>query len=146
MIGLSIARRVAADGLRVCLLERALCGHESSWAGAGVLAHKTPHRRDTIAQLIERSLEQYPAFCAALHEETGIDTEYERCGELSLLFQENDINIARAAERARLAGPPRRVAAIRARRAARRAQGGAVAARRIAKKRARRAAWHRARR
>ncbi len=100
MIGLSVARRVVADGYRVCLLERALCGREASWAGAGIIAPKTPHRRDTIAQLIERSIDQYPAFCAALHDESGIDPEYEQCGKLSLLFKENDINVARAAERA----------------------------------------------
>jgi len=100
VIGMSVARRVAADGLGVLLLERAVCGHEASWAGAGIIAPKSPHRQDTLAQLIDRSIDQYPTFCQALHEESGIDTEYERCGELSLLFHENDMNIGRAAERA----------------------------------------------
>jgi len=81
VIGLSIARRLAADGRGTCLLERGACGGEASWAGAGILAPHNPHRTGSIFQLHERSLDLYPAFCAELHQETSIDPEYDRCGE-----------------------------------------------------------------
>lgn len=88
VIGLSIARQLAIDGRRVTLLERGVCGAEASWAGAGVLAPCNPHRRDTIADLRQRSLQLYPAFCKQLREETGIDPEYEPCGELELALDD----------------------------------------------------------
>jgi len=61
--------------------------------------------------LQERSLADYESFCAALHDETGIDPQYERNGELDLLFSENALSIARsdlkaAAEKTLPSGEP----------------------------------------
>jgi len=100
VIGLSIAHRLAGDGLRVRLLERGACGREASWAGAGILSPRSPHRLDAIARLTERSMAQYEDFCGRLREASGVDPEYRRCGELTLIFDENDLRIARAEERA----------------------------------------------
>jgi glycine oxidase len=84
VIGLSIARRLRRDGVRVTLLERGRCGAEASWAAAGVLTPCNPHRNDGVAALRQRSLSMYHSFCAELVEETGIDSEYEQCGELEI--------------------------------------------------------------
>lgn len=100
VIGLSVARRLAGDGHSVRLLERGACGREASWAGAGILSPRSPHRLDAMARLNERSMVQYEDFAARLREESGIDPEYCRCGELTLIFDDNDVNIARAEERA----------------------------------------------
>ena len=84
VIGLTVARRLALDGFGVTLVERGRCGAEASWAGAGVLAPCNPHRTDPVAELQLRSLAMHADFCAALRSETGIDPEYEPCGELEL--------------------------------------------------------------
>ncbi len=84
VIGLSVAFRLARDGIRVTVLERDRCGAESSWAGAGVLAPCNPHRRDPVAALRQRSLSLYPSFCAELLDETGVDPEFDACGELEI--------------------------------------------------------------
>jgi glycine oxidase len=96
VIGLTIARRLANDGLTVTLLERAQVGREASWAGAGVLAPPNPHRKDAAAVLHRRSLAMYPDFCAGLLDETGIDPEYERSGELELAFDDQGLSALRS--------------------------------------------------
>ncbi len=100
VIGLSIARRLAGDGVSVTLIERGRCGGESSWAGAGVLTPCNPHRRDSIADLRDRSLELYPNFCSSLHDETGIDPEYENCGELEIALNGDALRSLRENETA----------------------------------------------
>lgn len=100
VIGLTIARRLAKEGLAVTLLERAQVGREASWAGAGVLAPPNPHRKDAVAGLQLRSLSMYPDFCGELLRESGIDPEYERCGELEVAFDEAGLEVLRADARA----------------------------------------------
>jgi len=100
VIGLTIARRLATEGLAVTLLERAQVGREASWAGAGVLAPPNPHRKDAVAELQLRSQSMYPDFCAELMHESGIDPEYEPCGELEVAFDEAGLQVLRADERA----------------------------------------------
>jgi glycine oxidase len=99
VIGLTIARRMAIDGLKITLLECGVCGGEASWAGAGVLSPANPHRQDSQARMLARSIELYPGFCRALFEESGVDPEYERCGEIQLAFDEQAVNILRADDR-----------------------------------------------
>lgn len=88
VIGLTIARRLRADGANVTLLEREVCGRGASWAGAGVLAPPNPHRKDAVAALHLRSLAMYPALCAELLAETGIDPEYNPCDEIEVALDE----------------------------------------------------------
>ena len=54
-----------------------------------------PHRRDVIAQLRDRSLELYPDFCQELRSETGIDPEYEPCGELEIALNSDALHSLR---------------------------------------------------
>jgi len=44
VVGLSVARRLAGDSLRVLLLEREALGREASWAGVRSPAHHRPPR------------------------------------------------------------------------------------------------------
>lgn len=100
VIGLSIARALALDGITVTVLERSRCGTESSWAGAGVLAPCNPHRRDGISELRNQSLARYPEWCQSLHAQTGIDPEYEPCGELEIALNEDSLRSLRENESA----------------------------------------------
>ena len=100
VIGLSVARRLAVGGLTVTLLERGRCGAESSWAGAGVLAPCNPHRRDGVSQLRDMSLALYPQFCDDLKNETGIDPEYDACGELEIAINDDSLRSVRENEAA----------------------------------------------
>ncbi len=96
VIGLAIARRLALEDRRVELLERDACGRAASWAGAGVLAPPNPHRKDNAAKLHLRSLALYPGFCASLLDETGIDPEYDACGELEVAWDERGMESLRS--------------------------------------------------
>lgn len=92
---MTVARRLAKDALDVVLLEKGQCGREASWAGAGVLSPANPHRRDAAAALLLRSLAMYPAFCDELCRESGIDPEYDPCGELELALDEAGLRALR---------------------------------------------------
>lgn len=100
VVGLTVARRLALGGRRVRLLERSACGREASWAGAGILAPCNPHRTDPLHQLTERSLAMFEGFCAALQDQTGIDPEYDRLGELTLLLTPEAVPVAESDARA----------------------------------------------
>src|SRR5215217_811061 len=92
VIGLTIARALALRGVRdVCLLERGNLGTEASWAAAGMLLPQVEaDAQDDFFNLACQSRDLYPAFAAALREETGIDVELDTTGTLYLAFTEHD--------------------------------------------------------
>lgn len=92
VIGLAVARALALRGVRdVLLFERNSLGAESSSAAAGMLAPQAEaNRAHEFFYLTCQSRDLYPAFAAALLEETGIDIELERTGTLYLAFTEHD--------------------------------------------------------
>ena len=92
VIGLAVARALALRGVRdVLLLERGSLGAESSSAAAGMLAPQAEaNRAHEFFYLTCRSRDMYPAFAAALLDETGIDIELETTGTLYLAFTEAD--------------------------------------------------------
>ena len=94
VIGLAVARSLALRGLRdVLLIERAGLGTESSFAAAGMLAPQAEaDGDDDFFHLACRSRDMYPAFAAALRNETGIDIELETTGTLYLAFTEEDVH------------------------------------------------------
>lgn len=94
VIGLSIADRLAREGLSVVVLERNLCGQESSWAGVGVISPCSWHRRDDLARLHMDSIFRYHEFAADLHERGGLDPEFVRCGSLKLIRDDNRMKMA----------------------------------------------------
>ena len=92
VIGLAVARSLALRGVRdVLLLERESLGAEASSAAAGMLAPQAEaNRAHEFFQLTCRSRDMYPAFAAALLDETGIDIELETTGTLYLAFTQHD--------------------------------------------------------
>jgi glycine oxidase len=89
--GLSVARELARWGTRVALVERGRLGAEASWAAAGMLAPQVEtDARDDFFDFSCSNRDAYPAFAAALREETGIDIEFDRTGTLALAFTEED--------------------------------------------------------
>lgn len=99
VVGLSIARQLAGDGIGVLLLDTNACGREASWAGAGIIAPSNPNREDPLNCFQQRSVGMYPSFCQSLYSETGVDTEYDRCGEFQALLPGEPPGALRAIER-----------------------------------------------
>ncbi len=92
VIGLAIAREVRLRGAgRITLLEKGVCGEESSWAAAGMLGPQAEAENlDTFFDLCCESRAKYPEFAESLLSETGIDIELDRSGTLFLAFTEED--------------------------------------------------------
>ncbi|QDU96776.1 glycine oxidase ThiO [Lignipirellula cremea] len=85
VIGLSLARVLAGEGVQVTVLDRGPLGREASWAGAGILppssnlpgAHPFERLRTLANQL-------HPQWAAELQEETGLDNGFRRSGGIYL--------------------------------------------------------------
>ena len=92
VIGLSIARELHLSGLRkITLLEKGVCGEESSWAAAGMLGPQAEADvKDAFFDLCCESRDLYPDLASALLDETGVDIELDRKGTVSLAFTEED--------------------------------------------------------
>src|SRR3989449_7333930 len=92
VIGLTIARALALHGIKeVMLLERGSLGTESSYAAGGILGPQAEaNSANEFFELACKSRDLYPAFAAALLEETGMDIELDRTGTLYLAFTEQD--------------------------------------------------------
>lgn len=92
VIGLAIARALALKGVRdVCLIERGGLGSEASFAAAGMLLPQVEaDAQDEFFNLACQSRDRYPAFAAALREETGIDVELDTTGTLYVALTDHD--------------------------------------------------------
>lgn len=79
--GLASALALAEAGLSVRLIDSGPGGHESSWAGAGILSALPPwgYRRE-VTDLIDYSLGLWPDWLARLRQHSPVDPEYRRCG------------------------------------------------------------------
>ncbi len=85
VIGLSSALELIQRGAKVTVLERGAAGHESSWAGGGIISPLCPwDYPDEVTRLSSRGATLFPAWAQALHTATGIDPEYEASGMLVL--------------------------------------------------------------
>jgi glycine oxidase len=85
VIGLSLAYELAGQGAKVRLLDRGPLGREASWAGAGILPPAGARRgREPYSELFRISNELFPIWSARLHEETGVDNGFRRCGGIYL--------------------------------------------------------------
>ena len=98
MIGLSIAWRAAARGLRVVVLERDEPGGGASWVAAVMLAPVTEATliEQDVLRLGLASAEAYPAFIAELQSASGADVGYLPWG---MLMVARDRDEAEALER-----------------------------------------------
>jgi glycine oxidase len=91
VIGLSVAWRAAREGLSV-----AICDPEpargASWAAAGMLAPTTEGRwgEGTLQAFSQASAAAWPAFAAALEEDSGLPVGLRRDGTLSVALDADD--------------------------------------------------------
>lgn len=83
--GLLSAYYLSKSGSKVCLLERAMVGRESSWAGGGILSPLYPWRYPkAVTQLVQWSQAVYPELVQTLISSTGLDPELHQSGMLVL--------------------------------------------------------------
>jgi glycine oxidase len=89
VIGLSVAYRLACEGVASTVLDRREVGREASWAGAGLIPANTERlRTNPTVELRSWSAVLYPEWSAALREETGIDNGYRRTGGVDVAATE----------------------------------------------------------
>jgi glycine oxidase len=84
-LGLATAAGLLRQGAAVTVLERGSVGRESSWAGGGILSPLCPwDYPDEVNRLALRGMSMFGDLAETLHQATGIDPEYLRCGMLVL--------------------------------------------------------------
>jgi glycine oxidase len=106
VIGLAIAYAVAREGLAPLVLDRSELGREASWAGAGLIPPESQFNVEKPSNALRsHSARLYPAWSAALQEETGIDVGYRRTGGVDVaLTDSEDLLLRNAAGRWRAEG------------------------------------------
>ena len=95
VIGLSIARELHLRGVRqIAVLDKGVCGEESSWAAAGMLGPQAEaNYAGSFFDLCCGSRDLYPEFAADLLAETGVDIELDRSGTLYAAFTDEDVAV-----------------------------------------------------
>jgi len=87
VIGASAAFELAAQKLRVVVLDRQQPGLEASWAAAGMLSPAPDSPRDLpLVPLGNQSLKLYPAFISGIEETSGRPAGFARLGALELFL------------------------------------------------------------
>ncbi|MGH9688285.1 MAG: glycine oxidase ThiO [Candidatus Acidiferrales bacterium] len=90
IIGVSIAFELAAEQLRVIVLDRQEPGREASWAAAGMLSPAPDSPRDLpLVPFARESLRLYPQFVQAIEEASGKPAAYVREGALEIFVSAN---------------------------------------------------------
>ena len=98
VVGLAIAYALAREGLCPTVLDRRELGREASWAGAGLIPPDAEGSAENPSLgLRSWSAGLYPAWSAALCEETGVDVGYRRTGGVDLAFTDEEDQVLRAA-------------------------------------------------
>lgn len=98
VIGLFTAWRLHEAGFAVTVIERGRAGASASWAGGGILSPLYPWRvPPEVWQLAAQSMARYPAICAQLAADTGIDCEWTPSGMAVLDEGEHPVAAAWAA-------------------------------------------------
>ena len=86
-IGAAIACELAAEDLRVVVVDRQQPGLEASWAAAGMLSPAPDSPRDIpLVPLGLESLRLYPNFVAGIEEDCGKSVSYARDGAIEILL------------------------------------------------------------
>lgn len=81
IIGLSCALELAGRGMEVSVLDRREAGMEASWAGGGILSPLLPwDYPEEVTALALEGAALYPEWTSRLHQASGIDPEYTKCG------------------------------------------------------------------
>jgi len=98
MIGLLTALRLKQAGVDVIILEKGEVGLEASWAGAGILCPIHPWLYpDAFTDLVQASLDLYPALEAEFKQEVGHDIQRIQNGLLIPCFDDDKIKHQAAA-------------------------------------------------
>lgn len=81
IIGLATALRLAGLGTQVTVIERGVCGAESSWAGGGILSPLMPWQyAPAVNALCNAGIARYADWVAEIKALSGIDPEYWTSG------------------------------------------------------------------
>ena len=90
IIGCTLARRLAGQGMKVAIVEKGAPGEEASWAAAGMLSPSAEAEKGSpLFELCRASLKLYRPLVTELLSETGMDPEYRTEGTL-LLFENEE--------------------------------------------------------
>ncbi|MDH5601905.1 MAG: glycine oxidase ThiO, partial [Gammaproteobacteria bacterium] len=85
IIGMLTARELAVAGMDVSIIEQGEAGHESSWAGGGIISPLYPWRYpDAVSALAKWGQAFYPELIEEINTETGLDAELLQSGLLVL--------------------------------------------------------------
>ena len=85
IIGMLTARELSLAGMKVTIIERGEAGHESSWAGGGIISPLYPWRySDPVSALAKWGQDIYPELIDEINSESGLDAELIQNGLLML--------------------------------------------------------------
>ncbi|HYX67965.1 MAG TPA: glycine oxidase ThiO, partial [Terriglobales bacterium] len=84
LIGISLARELRKQEMRVLVVERGEPGHEASRAAAGMLAASDPHTPAALRPLAQASARLYPEFVREVEDESGLRVDFRRQGTILL--------------------------------------------------------------
>jgi len=94
IIGMLTARELALTGMKVTIIEQGKAGHESSWAGGGIVSPLYPWRySEPVTALATWGQAFYPELIGEMYAETGLDAELIQNG-LLMLDDEQDEAVA----------------------------------------------------
>lgn len=99
VIGLSVAYRLACEGVACMVLDRRELGREASWAGAGLIPPTSETRNEALHPMVRLrswSAELFAGWSDQLREETGVDNGFRRCGGLDVAGTEAEEQALRA--------------------------------------------------
>ena len=90
IIGSSVAWRLASDGVKVSVLERARLGNEASWAAAGLIGPQAEaHEPGVFFDLALAGKRSFDEIVERLTRESGVDPEYDNHGVLYVAFDQH---------------------------------------------------------
>lgn len=85
IIGMLTARELSLAGMQVTIVEQGEAGHESSWAGGGIVSPLYPWRYPAaVSALAKWGQAFYPELIAEVMDATGLDAELIQSGLLML--------------------------------------------------------------
>ena len=92
LMGLGVAWRCAARGMRVRLLDRGDLGRGASWAAAGMLAPCTEAQfhEDAVYALSAQSQALWPQFAADVEAASGQSVGFDTCGSIVVALDRDD--------------------------------------------------------
>ena len=96
VIGLSLAWRLKARGLRVLVIEKQEPAREASYAAGGMIASCDPHIPAALRPLVAASAQMYPEFVLELQAESGESADLRNAGTIAYLKTGEASNCAEA--------------------------------------------------